>query len=61
MWAKGGEKMSDTFNYTCPHCNADVAVNADPIPETVTCAACGKEVAIVRDTFYAGEVFAGEV
>lgn len=52
--------MADTFTYKCQHCEADIQVSEDPIPETVTCEVCGKETTIVRDAFYSGEAFSGE-
>lgn len=52
--------MSETFTYKCPFCGADVVVSKDPIPETAICDTCKKEFPILRETFYAGEVFAGE-
>lgn len=52
--------MSKTFTCKCPFCGADIAVDANDIPEKVTCNTCGKEVAIQREVFYSGEIFSGE-
>lgn len=52
--------MANTFVYECPYCKATLEVDKDNISETIVCPTCEKEVTVKPDTFYSGEIFAGE-